>query len=119
MEPVAGAERLFVGSIESTEYISTLGLRLLVRRIEALGPSPCAMLRLPVDTFDFFHLKSMAELRSTIRASESSNEETALIKANYSCFRMTPAHEALLTHNRHLANELVRSSNNTNHNSLL
>jgi hypothetical protein len=125
-DPVPGTGCLLAGSIESPELISSLALRLPASWVEALGPPPCAVLRLPTDTAVFFCLDARADLRSLRSAGETYNKTIVFIKANLSCFSMTPRQEALLTHNRHSATASVGSqlrqsqpASIRNHNSLL
>jgi hypothetical protein len=107
VDPVPGAGRLLVGSIELPELISSSALHLPASCLKDLGPPPCAVLRTPADTAAFlFILDARAKLSAIRRADENCREEIAFIKSNSSHLRMTPRQELLLTVQQALSNRV-------------
>ena len=83
------------GSIESPVFANSLPLRLPARRLrglwDVLGPTPGAPPRIPTGTTVLLFLVDSAVLSSLSSAGVTCKVETALIKANSSCFSIAAA----------------------------
>ena len=94
-DPASGAGRLMAGSIESPEFANSLALRLPACRLGGrwydLGPPPGARPRIPAGTTVLLFLEDSAVLGFLRSAGVTCKVETALIKANSSCFNIVAA----------------------------